>query len=59
MEVEILEGDNLRAWTGKKFEDKSRFPARIKAAATGLKCERLMGKYKIIAQGNSLVVRRQ
>jgi hypothetical protein len=51
MEVEIRDGDSFLAWTKSKYKDKTRFPARIKAAATAMKIEGLRGEYQIFAKG--------
>ena len=59
MEIEIREGDCFRAWTGTKFRDKSRFPARIKAAATALLHEGCRGEFQIEAQGESVFIRKK
>jgi len=56
IDIEILNGDHFRAWTGSKFRDKSRFPARIKAAATALKTEGFTGEFQISAEGNRVKI---
>jgi len=54
MEVEIRDGDSFLAWTKSKYKDKTRFPARIKAAATAMKIEGLRGEFQIFAEGRSV-----
>jgi hypothetical protein len=56
MEVEIRDGDSFLAWTKSKYKDKTRFPARIKAAATAMKIEGLRGEFQIFAEGRSVKI---
>jgi hypothetical protein len=56
MEVEIRDGDSFLAWTKRKYQDKTRFPARIKAAATAMKIEGLRGEFQIFAEGRSVKI---
>jgi len=58
MEIEIMEGDSFRAWTGSKFRDKTRFPARIKAAATALLHEGFRGEYHVDATVNKVLMKK-
>ncbi|MFC1857514.1 DEAD/DEAH box helicase family protein [Thermodesulfobacteriota bacterium] len=50
MDVEIRDGDSFLAWTGSRYQDKTRFPARIKAAATALFAEGFRGEFHIVAK---------
>ncbi|MFO8083418.1 MAG: hypothetical protein R6U27_03755, partial [Desulfobacterales bacterium] len=56
MEIEIEDGDAFRAWAGAKFRDKSRFPARIKAAATALLHEGFRGEFSVEAKGKRVLI---
>ena len=56
IEIEIVDGDAFRAWTGAKFRDKSRFPARIKAAATALLHEGFRGEFRVEAKGKRVLI---
>ena len=56
MDVEIRDGNSFLAWTKSKYKDKTRFPARIKAAATAMKIEGLRGKFQIFAEGRSVKI---
>jgi hypothetical protein len=56
MEIEIIEGDAFKAWTATRFKDKSRFPARIKAAATALLHEGFRGEFRVTAKGKRVLV---
>ena len=56
MEVEIRDGDSFLAWTKSKYKDKTRFPARIKAAATAMKIEGLRGEFQISAKGRRVKI---
>ncbi len=56
MEVEIRDGDSFLAWTKSKYKDKTRFPARIKAAATAMKIEGLRGEFQILAEGKNVKI---
>ena len=58
MDIDIINGESFRAWTGSRYEDKSRFPARIKAVATALKEEGLRGEYHVAARGKGVSVRK-
>jgi superfamily II DNA or RNA helicase/HKD family nuclease/predicted house-cleaning noncanonical NTP pyrophosphatase (MazG superfamily) len=58
MDVEIRDGESFMAWTTSKYKDKTRFPARIKAAATALFVEGLRGEFHVSAQGTKLEIRR-
>jgi hypothetical protein len=44
------------AWTGSKYKDKTRFPARIKAAATALFAEGFRGEFSIVAKGRKVEI---
>ena len=56
MEIEIRDGESFLAWTKRKYKDKNRFPARIKAAATAMKIEGLRGEFQIVAEGRSVKI---
>ena len=56
MDIEIREGDNFLAWTGRRYKDKSRFPTRVKAAATALYTEGFRGEYHIESKGKKVVI---
>jgi len=49
MDVDIRDGNSFMAWTGSRYEDETRFPARIKAAATALFAEGFRGGFHIAA----------
>lgn len=59
MDIEIMNDQNFIAWTPARYDDISRFPARIKAAATALFEEGVLGQFHVKAQGSSLVVVRK
>jgi len=56
MDVEIRDGDHFLAWTGSRYKDKTRFPARIKAAATALFAEGFRGEFHITATGKKVEI---
>ena len=56
MDVEILDGDHFLAWTGSRYKDKTRFPARIKAATTALFAEGFRGEFHIAATGKKVEI---
>ena len=56
MEVGIRDGNSFLAWTKSKYKDKTRFPARIKAAATAMKIEGLRGEFQILTKGRSVKI---
>jgi superfamily II DNA or RNA helicase/predicted house-cleaning noncanonical NTP pyrophosphatase (MazG superfamily)/HKD family nuclease len=56
MEIELRDGESFLAWTKRKYKDKTRFPARIKAAATAMKIEGLRGEFQIFAEGKSVKI---
>ena len=58
MDVEIREGDTFLAWTASRYDDPTRFPARIKAAATALFAEGLRGSFRISARNDTVEIRR-
>ena len=49
MDIEIAGPGSFSAWTSRRYDDPSRFPARIKAAATALFAENFRGIFKIAA----------
>ena len=58
MDLEIQKGDKFIAWTKIEYKDISRFPARIKAAASALYCEGLRGGFRVVTEGVKIVVGR-
>jgi len=58
MDVEIREGDTFLAWTGSRYDDPTRFPTRIKAAATALFAQGLRGSFRIAAGNDKVEIRR-
>ena len=58
MDIEVKEGGTFLAWTRRTYDDKSRFPARIKAAATALHEEGIRGNFRITSSGNTLTIKR-
>ena len=59
MDLEILSDNHFVAWTHIRYEDISRFPARIKAAATTLYAEGQRGEYTILAYGAAMSIKRK
>jgi superfamily II DNA or RNA helicase len=59
MDVEILEGSYFLAWTTVRFDDITRFPARIKAAATALYTQGERGEFRIVADQTGLFIVRK
>ena len=49
MEIEIENPGRFSAWTARRYDDPSRFPARIKAAATALFAEGFRGGFQVTA----------
>ncbi|MBT3257955.1 MAG: DEAD/DEAH box helicase family protein [Deltaproteobacteria bacterium] len=49
MEIEIENPGRFSAWTARRYDDPSRFPARIKAAATALFFEGYRGGFQVTA----------
>jgi superfamily II DNA or RNA helicase len=58
MDIEVTSGDAFKAYTGTRFKDKTRFPARIKAAATALLHEGFFGEFHVEARGKRVVIRK-
>ena len=58
MDLEIQKGDKFIAWTAIEYKDISRFPARIKAAASALYCEGQRGAFRVVVEGLKVMVRR-
>ena len=56
MDVEIRDGNSFLAWTGSRYQDSTRFPARIKAAATALFAEGFRGEFHIKAKGKRVEI---
>ena len=59
MDVDIRDGNSFMAWTGSRYKDKTRFPARIKAAATALFAEGFRGEFHIKVKGNKVKICRK
>ena len=59
MDIEVRKDEHFVAWTHVRYEDASRFPARIKAAATALLEEGLHGEFQVVSQDTSLKIRRK
>lgn len=59
MDIEISNDQHFIAWTAVRYEDISRFPARVKAAATALVEEGVLGQFHIKAQGTLLTIIRE
>jgi hypothetical protein len=51
--------EHFTAWTTVRYDDLSRFPTRIKAAATALFEEGLQGKFHIAAKDDSIRISRK
>lgn len=59
MDIEVHKDANFNAWTSVRYDDPTRFPSRIKAAATALFEEGLRGEFEVVAQKDLLrIVRR-
>jgi len=56
MDIEILNDQHFIAWTSVHYDDITRFPARIKAAATALLEEGCFGQFHITARGLMLSI---
>lgn len=54
MDIEVRPGDTFTAWTDRIYKDKTRFPARIRAAATALLAENHFGEFHIVAKKSKL-----
>lgn len=59
MDIEVHKDEHFVAWTHVRYEDITRFPARIKAAATALLEEGQHGEFRIEAQDSSLKIKRK
>ena len=59
MDVEIRDGESFLAWTVQRFNDPTRFPARIKAAATALFSYGFRGTFHIAAKGKRVKIQRK
>jgi hypothetical protein len=59
MDVEIRDGESFLAWTVQRFNDPTRFPARIKAAATALFSYGFRGAFNIAAKGKRVNIQRK
>ena len=59
LDIEVRKDEHFIAWTHVRYDDVSRFPARIKAAATALLEEGLHGEFQVVSQNASLKIRRK
>ena len=59
MDIEIGNDQNFLAWTNVAYNDISRFPARIRAAATALFMEGLRGEFRIEASNAVITITRK
>ena len=59
MDIEVHKDEHFVAWTQVRYDDITRFPARIKAAATALFEEGLHGEFQIESQNTSLKIKRK
>ena len=59
MDVEVHNDEHFVAWTSVRYDDPSRFPARIKAAATALFEEGLQGEFHVHAENDKLKIVRK
>ena len=57
MELEILEGEKFIAWTHTQYKDITRFPARIKAAASALYFEGYRGGVNVVVDGWRVIIK--
>ena len=57
MELEISNPGTFSAWTGRRYDDPSRFPARIKAAATALFAEGFRGAFQVDAKAREVRIK--
>ena len=53
MDIEVQKDEHFVAWTHVRYEDITRFPARIKATATALFEEELHGEFHIESQNEA------
>jgi hypothetical protein len=59
MDIEVQNDQHFIAWTSIRFDDTTRFPARIKAAATALCEEGIQGEFQVVAEKDSLKILRK
>ena len=59
MDLEVHKEHKFVAWTHTSYDDISRFPARIKAAATALFSEGQLGEFNVTASGSGIVIMRK
>jgi hypothetical protein len=59
MELEISKPGTFSAWTGQRYNDPSRFPARIKAAAMALFAEGFRGAFHVDAKAREVGIKRK
>ena len=57
MKLEILEGEKFIAWTHTQYKDITRFPARIKAAASALYFEGYRGGVSVAAESKEFIIK--
>lgn len=59
MDIEVQNDEHFIAWTSIHFDDTTRFPARIKAAATALREEGFTGEFEVVADKDVLKIVRK
>ena len=59
MDIEVHKDEHFVAWTAVRYDDVSRFPARIKAAATALFEEGVHGEFHVVAENESVKIVRK
>ena len=59
MDIVVQNGEHFLAWTSVRFDDPTRFPARIKAAATALREEGVTGEFEVVAEKDTLKIVRK
>ena len=59
MDIEVHKDEHFVAWTSVRYDDVSRFPARIKAAATALFEEGLHGEFHVVAEKDTVKIVRK
>lgn len=59
MDIETQNDSHFVAWTHVRYNDLSRFPARIKATATALNREGQRGEFHVSTNGTYLIIKRK
>ncbi len=59
MDIEVQKDEHFVVWTSVRYDDPTRFPSRIKAAATALFEEGLRGEFQVHAEKDTLSIVRQ